>query len=404
MDFLKGIRIVSFNHFLMGPLGMQHLADLGADVIAVEPLEGAFQRGWGGVDNQSVDGQTMLFLLGNRNKRSIAIDLKSSEGLEIARELTSRADVVCENFRPGVMDRLGLGYEQVAQRNPSVVYAAASGFGPDGPYVDRPGQDLLIQAMSGLAAITGTPETGPRPVGVSAVDHHGAALLANGILAALFRRARTGRGCRVDVNLLSAAIDLQTESFTCYLNGEPHKNVTPPRHSGGWYFSAPYGIYATADGHLAISLSELETLAAALEVPELERFSKSDAFYRRDAILPVVAEALARRGSKAWIEVLTRHKIWHAPVNGYADVVQDPQVVHNRNFVTVPGETGAPITLVNHPVRYDGQAPAVRLAPQPIGAQTAEILAEVGYSAERIARLEEQGVLKCGDRTCPEPA
>jgi crotonobetainyl-CoA:carnitine CoA-transferase CaiB-like acyl-CoA transferase len=404
VDFLKGIRIVSFNHFLMGPLGMQHLADLGADVVAVEPLEGAFQRGWGGVDNQSVDGQTMLFLLGNRNKRSIAIDLKSPEGLEIARELTSRADVVCENFRPGVMDRLGLGYEQVAQRNPSVIYAAASGFGSDGPYVDRPGQDLLIQAMSGLAAITGTPESGPRPVGVSAVDHHGAALLANGILAALFRRARTGRGCRVDVNLLSAAIDLQTESFTCYLNGERSKNVTPPKHSGGWYFSAPYGIYPTADGHLAISLAELGTLATALETPELARFSKSDAFHRRDAILPIVAAALARRSSQAWIEVLTRHKIWHAPVNGYADVVNDPQVVHNRNFVTVKGETGAPITLVNHPVRYDGQAPAVRLPPQPIGAQTAEILAEVGYSAETIARLEEQGVLKCGQNACPEAA
>lgn len=401
MDFLKGIRVVSFNHFLMGPMGMQILADLGADVIAVEPLDGAFQRKWGGVDNQSVDGQTMLFLLGNRNKRSIVIDLKSQEGVEIAKELASRADVVCENFRPGVMDRLGLGYQQVAERNPAVIYAAASGFGSDGPYVDRPGQDLLIQAVSGLAAITGTAESGPRPVGVSAVDHHGAALLAMGILAALFRRTQTGRGCRVDVNLLSAAIDLQVESFTCYLNGERGKNATPPKHSGGWYFAAPYGIYATKDGHLAISLSELDPLAKALEEPELGRFSKSDAFYRREEILPLIAAALARRTTCAWIEVLTRHKIWHAPANQYADVVKDPQVVHNRSFITVPGATGSPVTLVNHPVRYDGQAPEVRLPPQPMGAQTAEILGELGYSAEAITQLEQRAVVKCLEAPCP---
>ena len=128
MDFLKGIRVVSFNHFLLGPVGMQILGDLGADIIAVEPVEGAFQRKWGGVNSKTVDGQTMLFLLGNRNKRSLALDLKSAEGLEIARRLTKDADVVCENFRPGVMEKLGLGYSQIAEHNPSVIFAAASGF------------------------------------------------------------------------------------------------------------------------------------------------------------------------------------------------------------------------------------------------------------------------------------
>ena len=393
MDFLKGIRVVSFNHFLLGPVGMQILGDLGADIIAVEPVEGAFQRKWGGVNTKTIDGQTMLFLLGNRNKRSLAIDLKSPNGLEIAKRLTRDADVVCENFRPGVMEKLGLGYSQIVEHNPSVIYAAASGFGADGPYADRPGQDLIIQAMSGLAAITGTTESGPRPVGVSAVDHHGAALLAMGILAALFRRATTGQGCRVDVNLLSAAIDLQIESFTCFLNGTPPDSVTPDKFSGGWYFSAPYGIFPTADGHLAISLTSLDILAEALGAPRIAEFKGSDEYDRRDEINGLVANVLKHRSNSIWTQVLTRYKIWHAPVNDYATVVRDPQVVHNRSFITVPGATGKPITLVSHPVKYDGKSPEVRLAPQPMGAQTGEILAELGYSATEIAKLEEEGVV-----------
>jgi len=387
VDLLDGIRVVSFNHFLLGPVGIQALADLGADVIAIEPTSGAFQRQWAGA-NTWVDGQSALFLTGGRNKRSLAIDLKSAAGIEIARKLIATADVVAENFRPGVMDKLGLGYERLKRDHPSLIYAAASGYGADGPYVDRPGQDLLIQALSGLATITGSRAQGPRPVGVSAADHHGASLLALGILAALTRRARTGQGCRVDVNLLSAAIDLQMESFVCYLNGEKPDSVAAPPWIAGWYYQAPYGIYATSDGHLAISLVSLQTMGDALSQPVLAAIDDAHAFDRRDEIAGLVAAALATRPSAEWQEVLTRYKIWHAPVNDYDAVVADPQVRHNGSFVTVDGETGAPITLVTHPVRYDGEAAAVRLPPQPLGAQTEEILVELGYSKADIERLE----------------
>jgi crotonobetainyl-CoA:carnitine CoA-transferase CaiB-like acyl-CoA transferase len=394
VDLLHGIRVVSFNHFLLGPVGIQALGDLGADVIAVEPLDGAFQRHWSGGDRW-VDGQSALHLVGGRNKRSIAVDLKAPAGIEVARRLLATADVVAENFRPGVMDKLGLGYDRLKQDNPGVVYAAASGFGIDGPYVERPGQDLLIQAMSGLATITGNRDDGPRSVGVSAADHHGAALLALGVVAALVRRARTGQGCRVDVNLLSAAIDLQMESFVCYLNGTTPDSVAPPRWIGGWYYPAPYGIYPTRDGHLAISLVKLATLATALDLPALAAIADAEAFRRRDEIAAMVADALAARSNAEWAEVLTRHKIWHAPVNDYAAVVADPQVRHNGSFVTMAGATDAPVTLVNHPVRYDGQAAEVRLAPQPLGAQTGEILAELGYSADQIAALQKVSAVRC---------
>ncbi len=392
VDLLDGIRVVSFNHFLLGPVGIQILGDLGADVIAIEPTSGAFQRKWAGADTW-VDGQSALFLTGARNKRSLAIDLKSTAGIEIALKLIATADVVAENFRPGVMDKLGLGYDRLSRDHPSLIYAAASGYGADGPYADRPGQDLLIQALSGLATVTGDQAHGPRPVGVSAADHHGATLLALGILAALTRRARTGQGCRVDVNLLSAAIDLQMESFVCYLNGAKPDSVAAPPLVAGWYYQAPYGIYPTSDGHLAISLVSLKTMGEALSQPALAAIDDGQAFDRRDEIAGLVAEAMALATSAEWQAILTRHKIWHAPVNDYDAVVADPQVRHNASFVTVDGATGAAITLVTHPVRYDGEAAGVRLPPQPLGAQTEEILIELGYSKADIARLQAEAAI-----------
>src|SRR5215471_1319677 len=283
LDLLAGIRVVSFNHFLLGPMGVQMLADLGADVIAIETPDGAWQRHWSS-GNIWPDGQSVVHLATNRNKRSVALDLRSAKGRELALRLVGRADVVAENFRPGVMEKLGLGYGQLKERHPSLIYASATGYGPDGPYAERPGQDLLAQALFGLMAITGQPATGPRPVGVSAVDHHGAALFAMGILAALVRRTRTGQGCRVDASLLQAALDLQGESLVGWLNAAEKPSVEAPRHIGGWYYAAPYGVYATADGHLALSLSPLAKVGEAIGEPRLGAFSERDAWDRREEI------------------------------------------------------------------------------------------------------------------------
>lgn len=394
LDLLKGTRVVSFNHFLLGPMGIQVLGDLGADVIAVEPAEGAWQRHWFPA-NKNTDGQSNLFLCANRNKRSVALDLKSPKAKEIALKLCQTADVVAENFRPGVMERLGLGYDKLKALKPALIFASASGFGPDGPYVEQPGQDLMIQAMFGLAKITGTRDSGPLTVGVSAADHHGAMVLAMAILAALVRRQRTGQGCRVDVNLMQASMDLQGESLTSFYNGGKSHSEVRPRYVGGWYYPAPYGIYPTRDGHIAISLGEHETLAQALGEPRIAAFSKTEAFdQRRDELAALVAQCTANKTCAEWVAIMTPLKIWHAPVRGYDEILADPQVRHNKAIITARGATGAPLTFVNHPAQYDGQAAEVDLPPQKLGAQTSDILKELGIGEAEQAALEKEGAIK----------
>jgi crotonobetainyl-CoA:carnitine CoA-transferase CaiB-like acyl-CoA transferase len=397
LDLLHGIRVVSFNHFLLGPMAMQTLADLGADVIAVESTDGAWQRHWAGGDIWH-DGESVLHLCANRNKRNVAIDLKSAKGKELALRLIDTADVVAENFRPGVMQKLGFGYEALKQRKPGLIYASATGYGSSGPYVDKPGQDLLAQALFGVMAITGQASTGPRPVGVSVVDHHGAALFAMGVLAALVRRQRTGEGCRVEASLMQAALDLQAESLVSWLNS-PHKpNISAFKHVAGWYYAAPYGVYPTSDGHLALSLSPLKDIAAAIAEPRLASYGRDDTFSKQDEISELIASRLKTATTAAWIARMEPLKIWHAPVQGYAEICADPQVQHMQALVTVPGtgKSGAPITVVNHPLLYDGAMAGVSRPPQPLGAQTAEVLAELGLTAADIRALADEQIISTG--------
>ena len=210
---LEGIKVLSFTHFLQGPAAVQMLADTGAEVIKIEPPQGAFERAWAGFD-AFTEGVSMFFLLGNRNQRGIQLDLRQPQAREIVYRLVREADVLLENYRPGVMDKLGFGYEALKAINPRLVYCSCTGYGGSGPNLKRPGQDLLLQAMSGMAMLSGDGEAAPTPVGSAIVDQHAAALAAFGVVAALQARERTGVGCLVESNLLNAALALQIEPFT----------------------------------------------------------------------------------------------------------------------------------------------------------------------------------------------
>ena len=386
MNLLNGVKILSFNHYLAGPLAAQTLADLGADVIAVEPIEGAFQRNWA-VADRFVEGDSVNHLATGRNKRSLAVDLKHPDGVAVVKRLAATADVVMENFRPGTMAKLGLGYEALKAINPGLIYAVATGFGSDGPYSHRPGQDLLLQALSGLAARTGRADGQPTPVGAVIVDQHAASLYAMSILAALFAKAKTGEGRLVEVNLYQAAIDLQVEPLTAWLNGAPSPTPRGPAGIAAWFSPGPYGIHATADGYLAISMATPKALAAALGSKELEAFGDADSFVRREEITSIVAARLKQKPTSQWLPALEAARVWHAPVQDYPELQADPQLTHLGAFMTVAGARGAPVTMVMHPARYDGQSPEIRLVPQPLGAQTRDVLQEAGYSASDVAAL-----------------
>jgi crotonobetainyl-CoA:carnitine CoA-transferase CaiB-like acyl-CoA transferase len=386
MNLLNGVKILSFNHYLAGPLAAQTLGDLGADVIAIEPIEGAFQRNWA-VANHFVAGDSVNHLATGRNKRSLAVDLKHPDGIAAVKRLVATADVVMENFRPGTMAKLGLGYETLKVLNPGLIYAVATGFGSEGPYKDRPGQDLLLQALSGLAMRTGRADGQPTAVGAVIVDQHAASLYAMSILAALFARTKTGKGQLVEVNLYQAAIDLQVEPLTAWLNGAPSPTSRGPAGIAAWFSPGPYGIHATADGYLAISMASPKALAVALESDDLKEFGDADSFSRREDITRLVAERLKDKSTADWLPLLEAGKIWHAPVQDYPDLQADPQLQHLGAFQTVDGAQGAPVTMVMHPARYDGHSPEIRLVPQRLGAQTREVLEEAGYSPSDIEAM-----------------
>jgi crotonobetainyl-CoA:carnitine CoA-transferase CaiB-like acyl-CoA transferase len=391
-EILKGIRILSFAHYLQGPAGVQMLADLGADVIKVEPPWGYWERHWSGA-NVRKHGESVMFLALNRNKRSLCLDLKKPAGAQVIRDLLPRIDVLIENFRPAVMERLGFGYKAVSAVNPRIIYASCSGYGAEGPYRERPGQDLLIQAMSGLVANTGTDDSPPTAGAAAIVDQHGAALLAQGVLAALFARERSGEGCKVEISLLNAGLDLQMEALAYYINGA----LKPPRSNAGmatWYHHAPYGIYATADGYIGLNTNPADKLAQALECPELQTYAGRDPFEERDAISTLVRDALRKQPTGHWIDVFTREGIWHAPVNDYEALEHDPQILHNKVFVDTFNNEGHPIRLIANAIRFDGATPPVRLPPPALGQHSVEILKEAGYAEKQIRILIESGVVK----------
>lgn len=393
---LEGIRILSFTHYLQGPSATQILADLGADVIKVETTRGGYERHWSGAEAY-LNGESVFFLLAGRNQRSLSIDLRTEEGKEVIRRMLPEVDVVIENFKPGAMERLGFGYEAVSEANPRIVYCSLSGYGPTGPYHKRPGQDLLIQATSGLAMQNGRKGDPPTLVGTAVVDQHAAVLGALGVIAALFERTSTGKGKKVDSNLLSAALDLQIEPFNYYLNGARLYERSASGISSRFHQS-PYGIFETADGYICLSLTTTETLAEALDDDSFRSYTSEDQFRKREEINSRIAEHLREETTDHWYEIFDEAGVWYAPVNDYADIEDDSQLEANGSILTFEHPRAGTVRLLSHPIRYDEETPALRRIPPRLGEHTEEVLSEAGYGAEAISNLVEAGVVRAAGR------
>jgi crotonobetainyl-CoA:carnitine CoA-transferase CaiB-like acyl-CoA transferase len=392
---LNGVKVLSFTHFLQGPSAVQILADLGADVIKIEPIKGAWERHWSGAE-AFLNGESVFFLLSGRNQRSLSVDLRSDEGKEVIWRLVQQADVIVENYRPGAMERLGFGYDQVSKEKPDIVYCSLSGYGTDGPYKKRAGQDLLSQAMSGLATINGHKGDSPTLVGSAVVDQHAAVLGALGVLAALYERRDTGRGKRVDSNLLNAALDLQIEPFIYYLNGSLYERSETGISSR--FHPAPYGIFETADGYICISLTPPEKMAEAFGDDTFLEWTPEDQFRKREEVNAHVAGHVRRKPTEHWYKVFDEVGIWYAPVNSYEEVENDPQVVHNEAIMTFEHPRAGTVRVLSHPVRYDGESLQLRILPPELGEHTEEILSELGYDEEAIDKLNAEGAVHVKDR------
>src|SRR5580693_4019178 len=376
---LQGILVLDFSQFLSGSLATLRLADMGARVIKIErPGAGDLGRSLY-LSDTDVHGENTLFHAINRNKESYAADLKNPSDLDKLRALIARADVMVQNFRPGVMKRLGFGYEEVSQINHRLVYGIVSGYGNAEAWRDRPGQDLLAQARSGIMWLSGDDGDPPTPMGLAIADMLAGHNLCEGILACLVRRGVSGRGGLVETSLIEALLDFQFEVLTTYLNDGgrlPRRSSFRNAHA---YLAAPYGVYDTSNGYLALAMTHLPTLGKLLALPELEKISDSaEGFRRRDEIKRVIAKRLKEDSNEHWLEILNAADIWCAEVMDWPKLRASRAFEQLAMLQTLTDGRGSEILTTRLPIRLDGRLlTSARLAPR-VGEHTEMIQKEFG--------------------------
>ena len=377
---LTGLLIVDMCQFLSGPYASLRLQDLGARVIKIERPDGGDLCRRLYLSDTEIGGDSTIFHAINRSKQSLALDLKEENGRAALWKLIGHADVVLQNFRPGVIERLGFDHTSVRARFPRIVYGSISGYGREGPWAHSPGQDLLAQARSGIMWLNGDASHGPVPFGLPVADIMAGAALAQGILASLFRRERTGKGAHVETSLLEALVDLQFEVLTTHLNDgqrPPKRSVERSAHA---YLSAPYGVYQTADSYVAIAMTPLKQLEALLETGELDIFMNDakDAFVHRDAIKSVIARRLRTQETQFWLERLQPAGIWCAAVLAWPDLMASANFKALDLLQTLNLRSGVNLSTTRIPLRFDGHRPACTEAAPTIGQDSDAIRGEFG--------------------------
>ena len=397
MGILSGYRVLDCSIAMAGPFAAQRLGDLGADVVKVEPTSGEWQRhvSAGGVKGNKVN---VSFLSLNRNKRSLAVDLKSEGGREVLADLVKTADVFIQNYRPGVAARLGVDYETLSTLNPKLIYVSMSGYGEDGPYAQRPGQDLLLQAMSGAMRSAGREGEPPTPAGMYLADAITAYTAFEGALAALLHRERTGEGQLVQVNMLDAITTIQMQELSVFTVGNKpqSRSAEPHAHCS---IRTPYGSYKTTDGYLAIAFPPLKTLGEIISEPALMLMNdERDGWEKRDEIFALTRGRLESRTTAEWLAAFEAAGIWAGPVYGYAELVDDPQIAHNKTFIEYDHPTEGYVKTPGFPIRFSKSPSTVERGAPLAGEHSVEILKQAGYSTERISALAASGAIVTGQK------
>ncbi|MDE3178781.1 MAG: CoA transferase [Acidobacteriota bacterium] len=377
MKPLEGILVLDLSQFLAGPWAALRLADLGARVIKIErPGTGDLCRQLY-ISNLKLEGDSTLFHSINRNKRSFAADLKKPKDRARVEKLVKRADVLIENFRPGVIEKLGFHYEAVRQLNPRLIYAEITGYGKKGPWRDKPGQDLLAQSLSGLVWLNGNRDQPPMPFGLATADMFAGAYLVQGILACLVRRGRTGKGGLVEVSLLEAILDHQFEVLTTHLNDGgklPERSAVNNAHT---YLGAPYGIYHTRDGYIALAMGSVTRLGELLGCGELAAYSDPETWFtERDEIKRILAQHLELETTGHWLRILETADVW------CSDVFTWPRLLAHEAFKIldmlqeVGRSNGAHLLTTRCPIRIDGEIYKSPAGSPRVGEHTGEIIRE----------------------------
>ncbi|MBB3457677.1 crotonobetainyl-CoA:carnitine CoA-transferase CaiB-like acyl-CoA transferase [Rhizobium sp. BK313] len=373
---LAGITVLDMSQFLAGPMAALRLGDLGARVIKVERPDGGDLCRRLYLSDTEIGGDSTLFHAINRGKESFAVNMKDKGDLQDLRTLIGKADVIIQNFRPGVIDRLGLDYASVAKINPRIVYGSITGYGPDNEWRHFPGQDLLAQARSGAMWLNGEADDGPVPFGLAVADMLAGNLIVQGILAGLVRRGVTGQGVHVETSLLEAMIDFQFEVLTTHLNDGgrlPKKSSVRNAHA---YLSAPYGVYHCADGWLALAMTPLPKLAPLFELPALADYTPEEAFSRRDEIKSLIASRLHEKTVKEWLAILEPADIWAAEVLDWPKLLKTAAFHQLDMLQTVTRGDGVSVRTTASPIRVNGVRHKNDLAAPTIGSESEKIRAE----------------------------
>ena len=378
---LEGLTVLEFSQFLSGPYAGLRLADLGARVIKIErPEVGDLCRNLY-ISDTDLEGDSTLFHAINRNKESFAANLKDPEDLELVKKLIEKADIITQNFRPGVIERIGLDYENVKKINPKIVYGTISGYGSEGPWSSLPGQDLLAQSRTGLVWLNGNGGEAPTPMGLAVADMLAGHSLVEGILAAVIKRFRTNKGSHVETSLVEALLDFQFEVLTTYFNDGNRKPKRSSYNNAHAYLSAPYGIYKTSNGYIAIAMTPLPQLGELIDLDSIKDLQdQKEWFTKRDEIKKNIGNWIEKKSTEHWLSILEPADIWCAKVLDWESMVKHEGFKILDMVQRIKRDDGLDIETLRCPIKIDGEIFKSSKAAPKIGNDNNSIMKEFGIS------------------------